>query len=151
MKKLLLALILSYCCSAFAMIVMEKPPVTCNEKGHCEEKWPDCTKEKPLRQVDGPCVECDYSWGLLGGTVLVHSPEDCAVCPNRKLLKYNGSYRCALKTAPKNSPLVLKYGYRSCGYCVNEEDIVDCSKCLDNYTIIKGKCKRKPERPCFQA
>ena len=118
---------------------------------YCYSVLNECPKNFPLRAGLG-CYSCDAE-----GMLWVKSKTECDVCSNRKTIQKGENLYCVFKNppdvkkAPQNKPLVLKYRYQSCGYCVDEDNIVDCSKCLDDYEIINGKCKRKPERGCFQA
>ena len=124
----------------------------CDENSsYCYSILKECPKNFPLNSGGG-CYSCAKE-----GMIWVKSKSNCDICPNRKVIKKGENLYCIFKNppdidkAPQNKPLVLKYGYKSCGYCVNEDEIADCSKCLDDYNIVNGKCKRKPERACFQA
>ena len=124
----------------------------CNKDGsNCYSALKECPKNFPLRAGLG-CYSCNAE-----GMRLVKTKKDCDICSNRKIIHKGENLYCVFKNppdvkqAPQNKPLVLKYGYQSCGYCVSEEDIVDCSRCLNDYTIINGKCKRKEGTACYQA
>ena len=148
MKKLLFIFILGYYLISVKMVMAMLPEVCDNTDGHCEKKWSACTEERPLRdKYKAHCVSCDYEGGLFGGTVFVNSVQECLVCPNRKVIQENDEIFCVLKKAPKWASLVVKYGYQPCGYCAT--DIEDCSKCLDDFEVIDGKCKRKAGRSCI--
>ena len=161
MKKLLFLLIFTHPYIVSANFVPPPVKTVCDANNNCKKIICDdyfdehfcndvdgpCPDDRPLKLELGLCVSCqDTRWGDL-----VRSAEDCKICSNRKVLEYKGHFYCIFQKAPEHRPLVLKYGYQSCGYCVNEEDILDCSKCLDDYDIVNGKCKMKPERACFQA
>ena len=157
MKKLLFILILSCYFKSFAHFI---PTTVCDLNHHCKQIVCDnyfgkefcndvdgpCPDDRPLKADFGLCISCeDTKW-----TGSVRSSEDCKVCPNRKVLEYRGHFYCISQKIPQNKPLVLKYGYQYCDYCVDEDDILDCSKCLEDYDIINGKCKMKQERACCQ-
>ncbi len=157
MKKLFFSFILCLCFGVSASVVFPPIKTICDSDNHCIKQICDgdfchdinalCPKNRPLKLSMGLCVSCeDDRWGSI-----VRLSTDCDVCPNRKVVEHRDTYRCILKNPPHNKPLVLKYGYKSCGYCVNEEDIIDCSQCLQDYEIIDGRCKKKEGRPCFQA
>ncbi|MGN0919890.1 MAG: hypothetical protein ACI4OR_03960 [Alphaproteobacteria bacterium] len=157
MKKLLFIVTLIYPSIILANFIHPEVITVCDMDHHCKKIICDgdfchdldgpCPDDRPLKLSSGLCVSCqDTREGDL-----VHFAKDCKVCPNRKVLEYKGHFYCVPQKAPPSKPLVLKYGYQYCGYCVDEDDILDCSKCLDDFNIVNGKCKTKPERACFQA
>lgn len=121
----------------------------CNEDGpYCYSVLKECPKNFPIRSGYN-CFSCNLN-GPLGGTIQVASEKDCVVCSNRKVIKENGKIYCVIKPEFAQKPLHLKHGYAGCDDCVNEEEVIECSKCLKYYDIIDGDCKKKDGWQCHQ-
>ena len=125
--------------------------IVCNESGsYCNSVLKECPENFPIRSGFN-CFSCNHNMhGYLGGTVQVSSEEECTVCSNRKAIKKNDKIYCVIKPEFAKKPLYLKDGYAGCDDCVNEEEVMECSKCLKYYDIIDGRCKKKKGWKCHQ-
>ena len=105
-------------------------------------KLKECPKNFPLRDIGGRCYSCNEE------TLYVLSMEDCLICPNREVKKFDDEFECYLKCPSKHPMRYSKvYEEETCHDCftrIVDFDEEECSKC-PNRKYVDGKCVLKKE------
>jgi hypothetical protein len=90
--------------------------------------------------------KCNLCYSCNEETLYVVSMEDCLVCPNREVKKFDDEFECYLKCPSKHPMRYSKlYEKETCHDCftrIVDFDEEECSKC-PNREYVDGKCVLK--------